>query len=213
MLTSSSTTGNSWSTGDTTQSITVSSAGTYTVSEVVNGCSSSAAGTIVTVNPGPAVSFGSVSEMCINYPPLTLTQGSPAGGTYSGLGVSGNQFDPSVAGVGNITLTYTYSDGSGCSGTAQIVVVVNGCAGIDEKEISKVSIYPNPSEGVFTVDAGKSMIESILIYDKSGKLVRDIKGSNKTNIAVNFTNMADGVYNLKITTTNSSESIPIILAR
>lgn len=213
LLTSSSTTGNSWSTGDTTQSITVSTAGTYTVSEVSNGCSSTSAGTIVTINPGPAVSFASVSEMCVNYPPFTLTQGSPAGGTYSGNGVSGNQFDPSVAGVGNTTLTYTYSDGSGCSGTAQIVVVVNGCAGIDEKEFSKVSIYPNPSEGVFTVDAGKSMIETILIYDKSGKLVRDIKVSNKTNFAVNFTNMADGIYTLKITTTNTSETIPIILAR
>lgn len=42
--------------------------------------------------------------------------GTPAGGVFTGPGVSGNQFCPSVAGVGNHTLTYTYTE-AGCTFT------------------------------------------------------------------------------------------------
>lgn len=213
VLTSSATSGNSWSTGETTQSITVTTAGTYTVSEISNDCSASSTGTIVTVDPGPTVSFASIADLCVDNAPITLTEGSPIGGTYSGNGVSGNQFDPSVAGVGTTTLTYTYSDGSGCSGAAQVNVVVNGCTGIDEKEITAVSIYPNPTKGIFIVDAGGLMIESIMIYDKSGKLIQDIHEPKKTNMAVSLANMADGIYTVQVTTSHSTVRIPIVVVK
>jgi hypothetical protein len=35
----------------------------------------------------------------LNASPITLTGGSPAGGTYGGTGVSGNVFNPTTAGV------------------------------------------------------------------------------------------------------------------
>lgn len=44
-----------------------------------------------------------------------LNQGYPTGGSYSGTGVSGTNFDASSAGVGSHSITYTYTDGDGCS--------------------------------------------------------------------------------------------------
>lgn len=44
----------------------------------------------------------------------TLEQGYPTGGSYSGTGVTGTNFNPSVAGVGTHPVTYSYTDGSGC---------------------------------------------------------------------------------------------------
>ena len=55
---------------------------------------------------------------CPNETTLTLDGGFPAGGTYSGPGVSGNNFDATVAGPGVHTITYTYTDGNGCSNSA-----------------------------------------------------------------------------------------------
>ena len=55
VLTSSSTSDNIWSTGETTQSITVSTSGNFTVEVITNGCSSgSSIGETVTVNPTPS---------------------------------------------------------------------------------------------------------------------------------------------------------------
>jgi hypothetical protein len=53
----------------------------------------------------------------------TLDDGYPAGGIYTGPGVSGNTFNASVAGVGTHTLTYTYGLGA-CSGTSDTRVFI-----------------------------------------------------------------------------------------
>ena len=51
--------------------------------------------------------------------PAAALGGSPAGGTYSGTGVVGNQFDPVTAGLGVHVVTYTLA---GCSTTINVTV-------------------------------------------------------------------------------------------
>ena len=215
VLTSSSATGNTWSNGETTQSTTISTSGNYTVTINNSGClSPPSATTTVTVNVNPTVSFAAIANPCLDDPAFTLSGGSPAGGTYSGNGVSGGQFTPAAAGVGMTTVTYTYTDGNGCSGSASIDVEVDDCAGIKENELSQVSIFPNPSDGVFTVDAGKLTIERLMIYDNKGRLVREITGSKSSKLKVNLTDMANGSYNVKVLSTNDLQvTIPIVLER
>lgn len=71
--------------------------------------------------PGTALFNNSIADVCVTEGIQTgLSGGSPSGGVYSGTGVTddGNgltyTFDPSVAGVGNATVTYTVSDS--CTG-------------------------------------------------------------------------------------------------
>jgi hypothetical protein len=92
-----------------------------------NGCTNSTSQT-VTVNSAPVVSFtGLASDYCSTAGAVTLT-GSPAGGTFSGPGVTGNTFDPSVAGAGLHTITYSYTDGNGCSASTSQQTTVTVCA-------------------------------------------------------------------------------------
>ena len=72
--------------------------------------------------PGTAAFTNSISELCITEGVQTgLGGGTPTGGVYSGTGVTddGNgttyTFDPSVAGVGTATVTYSVLDG--CTGS------------------------------------------------------------------------------------------------
>ncbi|MAP01772.1 MAG: hypothetical protein CMD01_03015 [Flavobacteriales bacterium] len=55
---------------------------------------------------------------------FVLSGGTPLGGTYSGTGVNGGVFDPLVAGPGTHTITYSYTDPNGCSGTASEDIVI-----------------------------------------------------------------------------------------
>jgi gliding motility-associated-like protein len=85
-----------------------------------NGCSNSATTTITIVNPS-SVSAGNYPAVCIDAPDVALV-GNPAGGVFSGTGVTGNSFDPSV---GTQTITYDYTDANGCSGSGTTTITVN----------------------------------------------------------------------------------------
>ena len=76
---------------------------TYTVTSITGSCVSTATVTVV-VNPRPTLTFPAVSALCANSPAVTLGA-TPSGGTYSGTGVSGNDFSPAIAGVGSHTIT------------------------------------------------------------------------------------------------------------
>ncbi|HMT30627.1 MAG TPA: T9SS type A sorting domain-containing protein, partial [Bacteroidia bacterium] len=53
---------------------------------------------------------------------------APAGGTYSGPGVTAGSFSAASAGIGTHTITYSYTDNNtGCTNTATKTIVVNNC--------------------------------------------------------------------------------------
>ncbi|MEO1624340.1 MAG: hypothetical protein AAFV25_04215, partial [Bacteroidota bacterium] len=96
---------------------------TYTVTDM-NGCSNFATA-FLTVNADPTVTYTAPADLCLDAGVQTgLGGGMPTGGVYSGAGVTddGNgmtyNFDPAVAGVGVTTITYTFTNGSGCTGMA-----------------------------------------------------------------------------------------------
>ncbi|MCG3167509.1 MAG: hypothetical protein POELPBGB_03301 [Bacteroidia bacterium] len=90
-----------------------------------NGCYNSTTQT-VSVNPLPVVSFtGLAGPYCINdNTPVQLT-GAPAGGTFSGPGINGDEFTPSNASLGTVSITYTYTDGNGCTNFETQTAIVN----------------------------------------------------------------------------------------
>ena len=92
----------------------------------LNGCHDTASGT-VSIIPSPTVTWGSVSDQCQNTPPFNLGA-NPAGGTYSGAGITSGNFDANSAGVGLHTITYSLAGSNGCV----------------TKEERKVRVYPKP---------------------------------------------------------------------
>jgi len=197
VLTSSSASGNTWSDGSTSQAITVSTAGTYTVTVGAVGCSATSTGTVITVNPNPTVSFGAVADLCVYNNAVTLTTGSPVGGTYTGTGVTSGSFDPSVAGVGVTTLTYDFTDGNGCSGTATTTVNVDACASIEESSSTSWSMYPNPTATDVVVNwTGEAT--TLKVYDNMGKLIIEMKPTvGATSMVVDLSKVANGVYTVQ----------------
>ncbi len=111
---------------------TTAGIGTHTISyNFTNaaGCSASASD-LIEVFSTPTVVFTAPSDLCIDAGLQTgLGGATPAGGVYSGLGVTDNgngttySFDPSTAGVGVHAITYNFDD-NGCSGSASDAIEV-----------------------------------------------------------------------------------------
>lgn len=126
---------------------------TLTVTNVVDGGCTDVDDVVVTVNPLPIVSAGTYPVTCSDAADLILI-GSPIGGTFSGTGVSGNNFDPSV---GSQTVTYNYTDANGCSNSATAVITIVDPSSVSAGTYSAVCVDApdvvlagTPSGGTFS---------------------------------------------------------------
>jgi len=213
-LTSSAGSGTTWSNSAGGSSITVTTSGTYTATQTVASCPSPVSNSIsVTVNSNPNVNFASVPMLCSSDGPYTLTQGSPAGGTYSGAGVTGNQFNPATVGISSTTVTYSYTNINNCTATANTTVVVDGCASIGENELSFIQLYPNPSTGSFTISSGDVKMNSVKVFNAVGQLVYEVNDLQDSKQDVDLKNMAKGVYTVRVMTEAGTQHIPVVLEK
>jgi gliding motility-associated-like protein len=73
----------------------------------------------LTISGNKGTNAGVDERLCIDAPAQVLLGASPAGGVWSGNGITGASFNPSLAGLGNTTLTYT---ANGCVDTKLIRV-------------------------------------------------------------------------------------------
>jgi hypothetical protein len=103
--------------------------GTFNVTYTLGGMMAS---TTLEVVAAPTVTFstGGLSVQVDAGVQAGLSGGMPAGGVYSGNGVTddGNgmtySFDPAAAGEGENVITYTYSDANGCGGEQGAIITV-----------------------------------------------------------------------------------------
>jgi|GEM_PF-6583583 len=120
--------------------------GAYTIRVRKPGCATvtSAATIILSTPPTPPTLTGLNPPYTNQSPPVTMTA-TPPGGTFSGPGVTGNIFNPAVAGPGvhNVTYSGVYN---GCAYSITVPVQVLACpAGINISPNLDYNICPgNP---------------------------------------------------------------------
>lgn len=194
---------------------------TVYVTQTQNGCASVPAAVAIVVNPLPVVSVsGLLPQYAVTDPAVTLS-GSPAGGTFSGTGVNGNQFDPALAGPGGpFTITYTYTDPvTGCVNSATTDVTVNLATGVAQTVSGNtVSAYPNPADAQAFVHVTLMNDQPVMIelYDLSGQavMVRDCgtmhSGTNEIVIDRSEYQLAAGVYSLRVQCGDELTEIKIV---
>jgi PKD repeat protein len=213
-LTASGVTTYTWNTTSNSSTIFVNPTSTsiYTVSGNLNGCGTTAIQEVtVTVNALPNVSLASIAgPLCVNNAAVTLV-GSPAGGVYSGTGVSGSSFDPAVSGSGTFTLTYGYTDANTCSASATQTVDVSLCTGIQEIVSDMVSVFPNPTRELIHIKMDASIVNhaTVELYDAIGKLVISEK-VNHTTTTLNLVNYASGMYTIRVVADGKQNIIKVI---
>ncbi len=155
------------------------------------------------VNALPVVTWPSYEypTLCINWPPVELSGGLPAGGDYSGQGVENNMFSPGVVGVGTYELTYTYTDDNGCVGTAVFTVTVDECVGTENPALnaSSVVLYPNPvSDRLFMKYNNQFNLETIRIINNTGNLVIETNQTgNISQSGIYVGQLSPGIYTLQ----------------
>ncbi len=116
--------------------------------------------------------------------------------TADNFKLGGNQitFYPKAGG----TLTLTGVDGNGCPGTAVIQLSIEQCVGLSAvSNVEGIKIYPNPSNGEFTVEMNAGENRTITVTDVTGRVI--LSGSTSEALySVNIRELAGGVYYVRI---------------
>lgn len=87
-----------------------------------SGCSDSELIDVFIVNIVPVIT--PIGPFCEPDPCIVLSA-SPAGGVFTGVGVVGGQFCPTISGSGTFNIAYTYTIDLGCTFTSTISTTVN----------------------------------------------------------------------------------------
>ena len=190
-LTSSASTGYEWSTGETTQSITVTSAGTYScVVFNASGCVS-AESNIITITDAAPID-DTISELTTGI--LTANE---TGASYQWYacpntllsGETNQDFEPTALGDYKVEITV-----GAC-------VVESACytvTTLDTKSFdSNVTfvIYPNPTNGLLNIDS--NFDGDFIIVNQLGQTVKNFKVNATVENIINVENIADGIYYIK----------------
>ncbi|CAN5823725.1 hypothetical protein BH11BAC7_BH11BAC7_03980 [soil metagenome] len=189
----------------TTVTVIPATTTTYTVTGVdLNGCTNTNSVT-VTVNPLPVISVAfAMDTVCLTGGMVTLSGESPAGGVWSGPGVTGNMFDPQIAGSGWAPVTYSFTDANSCSNSLTDSLNVDVCAGVTTyPSIGNVNIYPNPNSGTFSIALNAAVSDLVIVItDMQGRIVySSIENNAQAGYIKQFSleTEASGLYFVSIT--------------
>ena len=111
-------------------------------------------------------------------------------------GATSQSYTPTQSGIYVVRTT----DSNGCVYVYSQGYAYSISTGIDELQGKNISIYPNPSTGIFDIDLNyqnpKKLV--VLVYDTFGKLVFSIENSSR----IDLTQLSNGVYTMSITLDN-----------
>ncbi|MFY7965395.1 MAG: S8 family serine peptidase [Chitinophagaceae bacterium] len=211
--------------------VTGTSAGTATITYVVtnNGVVKSASYNVV-VNGIPAVpliayaagsnnpQYGAPSGgFCVGKPFVVV--GNPSGGTFIANGsISVNHLGNAIVNtIGSGSLTYTYTNLSGCKNSRTLLGTGYTCAsrGISNEQLSigntDFIMYPNPTNSQFTILQPRLIgAGSIVMTDLYGKSVKTQLLSMGTN-TIDISKLNNGIYFVSVITNEGKTTKKLIV--
>lgn len=146
---------------------------------------------------------------------------SALGGTapysYQWDAAAGNQTTATATNLPSGTYDVVVTDSNGCSSSATVAVI--NTIGIDEINGGNLfSLQPNPANDfVFVVlnELESNEVQNIQIFDASGKMILSpsLIGSENGTLKIETTNLATGVYTVRIQTNSKTITNRLVIAK
>jgi hypothetical protein len=219
-LTASSGDSYSWSNGATTQSIQVTTTGSYTVTTTnADACAgvgaSDAVSVAFTATPTAAGSFTTNGNI------VTFSNTSTGASSYSwdfGDFTNSSASAPvhAYAVNGNYQVVLTAINGN-CTDTTVLNVAIT--VSIEElMGLSNLTIYPNPASETAVISFDNTLGNSfdIQLIDQLGRVIMNqngVQASGSNLVTIDLTNLSDGLYSIQLTSNQNTISKRLIVRK
>ena len=85
-----------------------------------------------------------------------------------------------------------------------------GTLGINEVSVSVISIAPNPTDGIFNINTGNSIIRNVTIRDIHGRIIRKLNGNETNKMTLDISDVNSALYFIAVETENGYKSIKVV---
>jgi hypothetical protein len=145
----------------------------------------------VSLYAAPSISIAANRTIMCTKETLTLTAGGATSYVWSTSSNSPSITFSSTSG-GTFTRSVVGTDANGCTASNVISIKVNVCSGIAEMTPNNFMIYPNPSNGEFTITS--ELPVKAALFNETGQLIRllDLNEANGNSISIR--SLPSGVY-------------------
>ena len=133
---------------------------------------------------------------------------SVEGGTgdvgYAWEGPAGNYDTEDIAGLSDGTYSLTVTDENGCEETEVVILTTIGLTEVVGD--LGIALMPNPTDGQLVMEMNKLVQDAIIeVFDGAGRRVFRQEGMTLSGkVQMDFSNLADGVYQVRLTAGQSS---------
>ena len=184
-----------WSTGDTTQNITLNAAAAVSLLLSSNGCEAASDTLSIVTFELPTVTAGNDTTICENFLPLTI--GGQASSSQVLWSTGANTLSTEITQAGIYTLTATSTEG--CIAMDSVSISTDPCVGLQEKDLF-YTIYPNPVSHSLVIESTQ-MIQNAVILSTEGKIIFEIRPSSGL-VQMDLSTLTSGIYLLHLSTNN-----------
>ena len=137
---------------------------------------------------------------------ITASGGTPPYTYLWDNGATTEDLDSLMSGSYTVTIT----DANGCTATdTQTPVSFVGVSAEETAQIAK--IYPNPTTGTINIQLGDidGNVE-VMVIDMTGRILSRETRMNPTNVEMDLTGFASGIYSIKIVSENNISEVKVI---
>ncbi len=136
--------------------------------------------------------------------------------TLAGLMDITSNIDYITEGVYSICYQVTDPSGNASNQVCRVVTVGANTTSVNEDFASKMNLYPNPSNGSFTINFGNALAEDAIlsITDMTGRTIHEVKVNALTEtMSIDLTTLPAGVYMARIQQSQNQAVLRFTIAK
>ncbi len=195
-----------WSTGEFTQSILITSTGTYVVTVTSqDGCAVNEEIYVQMFEPA-VVDLGEDFSLCVNYGQTEFLNAGAGFASYTwstGANSTTQLVGSGVTQAGTEIFWVEVSTDDGCTGRDSVEVTYEICTGVEDLSSNSIGVYPNPAHDLVTITTTSASMTGVSVLDLQGKLIVSERSSSAVQrVELDLSTLSAGSYLLRVENDN-----------
>jgi PKD repeat protein len=185
-------------------SVTYSTSGIKTISlTAANSTGTSTAVMTITVNAYPTVSVTTSSFLMCDGEIRVLNASGASSYSWTPSGSLSGSIGAVVIASPIVTTIYTITGTTGtCPSNSTFTLTVNPCTGFEDlTSTSQVTIFPNPSNGLFKIQFDAELeVNTVSLINQLGQVIRVLNNIKSNKMELDLSDYNNGIYYIKANT-------------